>query len=304
MKTRKLDLLKEKQVMDQIQRLNNRGEANFSSLTGDDDMYESDSFERSSLSDGYEDGEDGYEQYAAPQQRRSRPAGGKLNVPQRTISINIQNNIGVAGFSGKSAGLNPQAQVTLFGATQNGLPGVPGLGITKLNPTLGVVIDGTLYAGTANATDQDLIISSDTASYRQIFAESQSSPYQVYGNKLFCSTQAQLANTYQTVEVDLLGRNLTVPYTPFDKQSAYQFSTTIIEDPGFTLKLDGNMSIVYTIFSPGTSGVPSGTGNLVKMSIYLYKIVEANRALSGKGNVVTSRTKQMPTGTQQFKLIK
>jgi hypothetical protein len=194
--------------------------------------------------------------------------------------------------------------LTLFGATQNLIPGIPGLGVTKLNPALGVVIDGNFYAGTANATDKDLTVSSDTSTYVQIVSESKSSPYVVIGNKLFCTTQSQLINTYQTVEVDVLGRSLNVPYTPFDKQSAFQFSSVIIEDTEFQLKLDGNMSLQYTLFSPGASGAPSGTSNTVKFSMYLYSIVEANRALSGKSTIVKSQTKRMPTSTQSFRMIK
>ena len=306
MKTRKLDLIKEKQVMDEIQRLQNMGEAQFSNMDGDDDMYEDedDSFERMG-SLNYEGGEDdNYAPKRKPISMKPQKAHGVLSAPQRTISINLANNIGVAGFSGKSVGTYPSATLTLFGATQNNVAGVPGLGVTKLQPALGVTIDGRLYAGTANATDSDLTVSSDTASYTQIFAESQSSPYVVVGNKLFSTVQNQLINTYQTVEVDLLGRNLTVPYTPFDKQSAFQFSSVIIEDTEFQLKLDGNMSLQYTLFTPGASGAPLNTSNTIKISMYLYSIVEANRALSGKSTIVKSATRRMPTSNQQIRMIK
>lgn len=298
MKISKLDLRKEKEVMDKISRLNARGEMNFSNYDGDD-MYDGDDFE------DYEDFEqlgalDSYDGYAP----KGRGRSGVLKAPQRTISINIQNNVGITTFTAKTAGTVPSIVVTLFGATVNGLPGVAGLGTVKSNPTLGVMIDGILYPGTASATDQDLTVTSDTSSYKQIFAESQASPYEVYGNKIFCTAQSQLIQTYQTIENDVLGRQLTVPYTPFDKQSAFQFSSTIIEDSEFRLKLDGNMSLQYTLFSPNTSGVPAGTSNAVKFSFYLYKIVEANRILNGKAPVVTSKTKRMPSSTQSFRLLK
>ncbi len=310
MKTRKLDLIKEKEVMDKIQALQNRGEANFSNYDGDDDSYEEDMYEDEDDSYermgslNYEGGDDNYAPKKKPVSMKQKSAHGVLSAPQRTISINIANNIGVAGFSGKSVGTYPSATITLFGATQNSLPGIPALGVTKLTPALGARIDGYLYAGTANATDVDITVSSDTSTYGQIFSESKSSPYVVVGNKLFCTVQGQLINTYQTVEVDLLGRNLTVPYTPFDKQSAFQFSSVIIEDTEFQLKLDGNMSLQYTLFTPGASGAPSNTSNSVKISMYLYSIVEANRALSGKSTIVQSKTKRMPTSTQSFRMIK
>ncbi len=200
----------------------------------------------------------------------------KIYTPQHTISINIENNIGVSEYTQKIASDHPSVKVILFGKNSQNLSSVPAKLITSLNPEYGVAVDGQLCAGTLSGTDQDITISSDISSYSRIFNDIYtSSTYQMHGNKLFCASMSQLSKSYWSKEYDILGRTLSIPYTPMDKMSQYQFSSTIIEDPSFTLKLDGNSSIEYEILSPGCNGITAGTPNLVKMSFYLYKIQEA-----------------------------
>jgi len=296
---KKVDLNKAVNLVNRIQNLEARGEAQFSSMNGRDESYIGDNY------DGYEgygqglQAYDGQDNYAG--QGGGRPA--QMTAPQRTIKFSLENRTGIAGFTTVAA---TDVTVEFFGATTNALPGTAALGILKAAPTtLSAVIDGIRYNGltAANITNTDIVVTGAPAAYRQILAESQSSPYEVFGNKIFCSNQSQLIQDYNTIERDLLGRTLTVPYTPSDKLSAFQFSGTIIEDPEFRLKLDGNQALQYLIYAPGNGGTTAGSTNKVTFSLYLYKITEASRALSGKNTVVQAKTSRMPQGTQNLRII-
>jgi hypothetical protein len=209
----------------------------------------------------------------------------------------LTNQIGVSGFSSKSAVSIPSVVAVLFGANKNSLGLYPALGLTQNNLTLGATIDGVFVAGTASATDSDLVLSSDTITYSQIFADTKNSPLVAKGIRLQNSNATQLQASFQIGTVDSLGNTANAPYTAASKFSAYQFQSSIIQDNNFNLLLDGNKSISYTIYSPGANGTTSGTGNAQSFTMYLYRQADVAMALKGKAPIQTAPTFNFPSQT-------
>lgn len=277
--------------MGQLAAIQNKGNHDFSNIIGADDSYE----EMSSY-----EGEDSYEDYSGDyfaKQKRTAPKRANVNPPQTDLRFTLTNQIGVSGFSSKSAVSIPSVIAVLFGATKNSLGLYPALGLTQNNLTLGSTIDGVFTAGTASATDSDLVLASDTISYSQIFSDSRTSPLIAKGLRLQNSNATQLSTSFTIGTVDSLGNTQNAPYTAASKQSAYQFSSTIIEDRNFNLLLDGNKSINYTIYSPGAGGTTSGAGNAQSFTLYLYKQADVAMALKGKNPMQVAPQFSFPSQT-------
>ncbi len=276
--------------MGQLSKIQARGNNDFSNIIGGDDSYEE--------MGNYEDyeGEDNYSgDYFA--KKSAGPKRANVNPPQTDLRFTLTNQIGVSGLSSKSAATTPSVIAVLFGATKNSLGLYPALGLTQNNLTLGATIDGVFVAGTASATDSDLVLASDTISYSQIFSDSRTSPFVAKGLRLANSNATQLATSFTIGTVDSLGNTQVAPYTAASKQSAYQFSSTIIEDKNFNLLLDGNKSINYTISSPGQGGTTSGAGNAQSFTLYLYKQADVAMALKGKNPMQVAKPFQFPSQT-------
>jgi len=304
---KKLDYKKEVEIMNRIQRSEKRGEMNFSSMLGDDEYDGDDSYDGDDNLIGV-DGYFGNDMYNGQPTGQQKQGVGVLRSPQRTISVNFTNQSGIAGAGLGGNSVASDLALSIFYATINMTPGIPALGLLKNNPQYNALIDGRSYIGTGSAvpgtpdTGNALVVSSDTASFTQIISESQSSPYQIYGSKIFCSYPIQLRKAYQTVEHSVLGAIHSQPYTPGDKFSANQFQQNIIEDTSFKLSFDGNQEITYTLLSPVNAGT-AGSPNYIQFNWYLWKIVEADRQMRGKHPMVVTSKRGMPDNVQKIKFI-
>lgn len=278
------ELKKANAVMNRLAQIQANGNHDFSNIIGGEEMS------------GYAGDEDSFsgDYFAA------KPAAAShvnVNPPQTDLRLTLTNQLGVSGFSSKSSGTTPSVVAVLFGATKNSLTIYKNLGLTQNNLTLGATIDGVFTAGTASATDNDLVLSSDTTTYSQIFADSKTSPMVAKGIRLQNSNATQLQASFTIGTVDSLGNAQTFPYTAASKQSAYQFSSTIIEDRNFNLLLDGNKSINYTIYSPGAFGTTAGVGNSQSFTLYMYKQADVAKALHGKNPMQTAPAFSFPAQT-------
>lgn len=275
--------------MNQLARIQASGNQDFSNIIGGDDSYEE--------MEGYEGDEDNYSGDYFAKKRGGATKRANVNPPQTDLRFTLTNQIGVSGSSSKSASSIPSVVAVLFGATKNSLSLYKALGLTQNNLTLGSTIDGIFTNGTASATDNDLVLTSDTISYSQIFADTKTSPLVAKGLRLQNSNATQLQASFTIGTVDSLGNQATAPYTAASKQSAYQFSSTIIEDRNFNLLLDGNKSINYTIYSPGQNGTTSGTGNAQSFTLYLFKQADVAQALKGKNPMQQAPAFNFPAQT-------
>lgn len=277
--------------MGHLSRIQASGNQDFSNIIGGDDSYEE--------MEGYEGDGDNYEGDYFAKKKKHGGSSGRINVnpPQTDLRFTLTNQIGVSGFSSKTAVAVPSVVAVLFGATKNSLSLYVALGLTQNNRTLGSTIDGVFTAGTASATDNDLVLSSDTISYSQIFADTKTSPMIAKGLRLQNTNATQLSASFTIGTVDSLGNQATAPYTAASKQSAYQFSSSIIEDKNFNLLIDGNKAINYTIYSPGANGTTAGTGNSQSFTLYLYKQADVAQALKGKNPMQTAPQFQFPSQT-------
>ncbi len=279
--------------MNSLARIQASGNADFSNIIGGDDSFEENS---NYEDDNYED-DDNYSGDYFAKKKGGKAKRANVNPPQTDLRLTLTNQIGIAGSSSKSATSIPSVVAVLFGATKNSLPIYKSLGLTQNNTTLGSTIDGQFTAGTASATDNDLVLSSDTISYSQIFADTKTSPMVAKGLRLANTNQTQLQASFTIGTVDSLGNQATAPYTAASKQSAYQFSSTIIEDRNFNLLLDGNKLINYTIYSPGQFGTTGGVGNSQSFTLYLFKQADVAQALKGKNPMQQAQQFQFPAQT-------
>lgn len=278
------DLRKANQVMNRLSQIQAKGNHDFSNIIGGEEMS------------GYTGEEDGFsgDYFAA---KPASHAHANINPPQTDLRLTLTSQVGVSGFSSKSASTTPSVVAVLFGATKNSLTIYKNLGLTQNNTALGATIDGVFTAGTASATDNDLVLASDTTTYSQIFADSKTSPMVAKGIRLQNSNATQLQASFTITTVDALGNAQNFPYTAASKQSAYQFSSTIIEDKNFNLLLDGNKSINYTIYSPGALGTTAGVGNSQSFTLYMYKQADVAKALHGKNPMQTAPAFAFPAQT-------
>jgi hypothetical protein len=284
------DIKKANDVMNQLGKIQASGNHDFSNIIGVDDSY------AEMNGDNYED--DNYEDdYFAKKRGGGSARRANVNPPQTDIRLSLTNQIGVSGSSSKSGATTTSVVAVLFGATKNSLGLFPALGLTQNNLTLGSTIDGVFTAGTASATDRDLVLSSDTSSYSQIFSDTRTSPMVAKGLRLQNSNATQLATSFTIGTVDSLGNTQNSPYTAASKQSAYQFSSTIIEDKNFNVLLDGNKSINYTIYSPGQGGTTASVGNTQSFTLYMFKQADVGMALKGKNPMQQAPQFQFPSQT-------
>ena len=294
----KLSFKDQVNLMNRIANNERNGNMNFSHADGGD-MYVDESNLIGDNYDGYEYGDS----YSGGQ--KSRP--GTINAPQRVLSINLTNSTGTAATTIVHAAQD--IYVALFGATTASLPGVPSLNVcapTANTPataaTLNVTIDGVFYQNTSTVSGTDLTVTGSPASYRQLLGESLTSPFEVTGLRIASASSLQLQTDYTVNEVDIIGSSKNSPYTAADKISPFQYLQTIIVDANFRMKVNGNNSLLYTVLGPVNAGLGSTTPNQVKILFYLYKQVEAGRALAGKNTVISARSRQMP-GASPFKVI-
>ena len=296
----KLSFKDQVNLMNRIANNERNGNMNFSHADGGD-MYVDESNLIGDNYDGYEYGDS----YSGGQ--KSRP--GTINAPQRVLSINLTNSTGTAATTIVHAAQD--IYVSLFGATVATLPGVPSLGTTTNGSatntpataaTLNVTIDGVFYQNASTVSGTDLTITGSPATYRQLLGESLTSPFEVTGLRINSASSLQLSTDYTVNEVDIIGSSKNSPYTAADKISPFQYLQTIIVDANFRMKVNGNNSLLYTVLGPVNAGLVSTTPNQVKILFYLYKQVEAGRALAGKNTVISARSRQMP-GASPFKVI-
>lgn len=283
------EIKKANDVMNQLGKIQASGNHDFSNIIGGDESYEE------MMGDNYED--DNYDGDYFAKQRGGGAKRANVNPPQTDIRLSLTNQIGVSGSSSKTGGAVPSVVAVLFGATKNSLGLFPALGLTQNNLTLGSTIDGVFTAGTASATDNDLVLSSDTSSYSQIFSDTRTSPMVAKGLRLQNSNATQLATSFTIGTVDSLGNTQNSPYTAASKQSAYQFSSTIIEDKNFNVLLDGNKSINYTIYSPGQGGTTASVGNTQSFTLYMFKQADVAMALRGKNPMQQAPQYRFPSQT-------
>lgn len=277
-------------VMNRLAQIQANGNSDFSNIIGGEQMS------------GYagEESYDGGDNYSGDYFAAKAPAHhaqANINPPQTDLRLTLTSQVGLSGVSSKSIASVPSVVAVLFGATKNSLPIFTNLGLTQNNRTLGATIDGIFTAGTASPTDNDLVLSSDTTTYSQIFADSKSSPMIAKGIRLQNSNATQLQASFTIGTVDSLGNSQNFPYTAASKQSAYQFSSTIIEDRNFNLLLDGNKSLNYTIYSPGAFGTTAGVGNSQSFTLYMYKQADVSKALHGKNPMQTAPQFSFPSQT-------
>lgn len=280
------DFRKANEVMGKLSQIHARGEAEFSNMYGDEDNFDEDS-------DNFEYGDQ--DNYAG-----KKRGGTNFDPAQTDIRFYIQNNIGIAASTTLTNVLWPSITVTLFGANKNSLSYIRALGLVSAqagSAALGVTIDGTLVAGTTNATNSDLEVGSDTTSYGQIFADSSVNPMVAKVLRLNNSNTTQLGAGFSIQTTNNLGETTSKPYTATSKKSANQYDPTIIDDANFNIKLDGNTIITYTLYSPGIAGTTAGVANNQYFTMHLYRQVDVARSINGKGALKQARTYQVPGQT-------
>jgi hypothetical protein len=296
------DFKKASAIMGKLKDIDARGSHDFSNVIGDDSFEETDGY--------YEDydGEDNYEDeyFARPQRRKQGSNRNVANVPQTDLIFTLTNQIGLVGLSGKSATTYSKTQVAFFGATKNSLATFPALGLTQFTPVLNAQIDGFLFQGqgvSSNASDVDLVLSSETTTYSQIFGDSRTSPFVAKGIRLDNTNTTQLRTTFQVVTVDSLGALKQEPYTPQSKKSAFQFDPTIIEDDRFNILLDGDKALYYNTFAPGQGGTTAGQPNAQRFTMFLFRQADIAKAVRG-GKPITNLPRYGGPAAQPLRIQK